>query len=80
MTDPKSRDYALVMGSDVADRDGMFLELTAGPLESDPLAEVFYSDVDGSMSLSTFSNSIPLETLEWLISEARRRLPPRGAA
>jgi hypothetical protein len=70
--------FELTMGSDVH-RDGMFLELSDGVIENAPLAEVFYADPDGQMTLATFDNaSIPLEVVEWLISEARRRLPPAG--
>jgi len=65
------------MGSDVAERDGMYLELNDGSVETMPLAEVFYSDTDGSMSASTFGNTIPLDAVEWMIAEAKRRLPPR---
>lgn len=69
--------YELVMGSDVADRDGMYLELNDGSMETMPLGEVFYSDVDNSMTLSTFGNSLPLDAVEWMIGEAKRRLPPK---
>lgn len=69
--------FELVMGSDVAERDGMYLELNDGSVETMPLAEVFYSDTDGSMSASTFGNTIPLDAVEWMIAEAKRRLPPR---
>lgn len=68
--------FELTMGSDVQ-RDGMFLELSDGVIEHAPLAEVFYADTNGQMTLATFGNvSIPLEVVEWLISEGRRRLPP----
>lgn len=70
--------YELVMGSNLADRDGMYLELNDGSMESMPLAEVFYSDVDGSMSVSTFGNSLPVDAVDWIISEAKRRLPPKA--
>ena len=56
------------MSSDVQ-RDGMFLELSDGVIEHAPLAEVFYADANGQMTLATFDNgSIPLEVVEWLIS------------
>jgi hypothetical protein len=76
MSDPDATTYELVLGSDVAERDGMYLELSDGSMDTAPLAEVFYSDVDGSMSVSTFGNSVPLDKVEWMIAEARRRLPP----
>lgn len=77
MSDSNRRTYELVMGSDVADRDGMYLELNDGSIEAMPLAEVFYSDIDGSLRVSTFGNSLPLDTVEWMIAEAKRRLPPQ---
>lgn len=77
MSDSDRRTYEVVMGSDVADRDGVYLELTDGSIEAMPLAEVFYSDIDGSMRVSTFGNSLPIDTVEWLIAEAKRRLPPQ---
>ena len=69
--------YELVMGSDVADRDGMYLELNDGSTETQPLGEVFYSDLDGSMTVTTYGNDVPLDAAEWMINEAKRRLPPR---
>ena len=78
MSDSDRRSYELVMGSDVSDRDGMYLELNDRSIETLPLAEVFYSDIDGSMRVSTFGNSLSLDTVEWMIAEAKRRLPPRG--
>lgn len=68
--------FELTMGSDVQ-RDGMFLELSDGVVENAPLAEVFYADADGQMTLATFDNaSVPLEVVEWLIAEGKRRLAP----
>ncbi|MCC4293519.1 hypothetical protein [Brevundimonas aurantiaca] len=73
----ESGGYELVMGSDVADRDGMYLELNDGSMETMPLGEVFYSDIDGSMTATTYGNDLPLDAVEWMIAEAKRRLPPR---
>lgn len=70
--------FELTMVSDVQ-RDGMFLELSDGVIEHAPLAEVFYSDSDGRMTFATFDNaSVPLDIVEWMIAEGRRRLPPNG--
>ena len=69
--------YELVMGSDIADRDGMYLELNDGSMANMPLGEVFYSDIDGSMTATTYGNDLPLDAVEWMIAEAKRRLPPR---
>lgn len=74
---PGTGGYELVMGSEGTDRDGMYLELNDGRMETRPLAEVFYSDIDGSMTASTFGNSLPLDAVEWMIGEAKRRLPPK---
>ena len=74
---PGDGSYELVMGSDVTDRDGMYLELNDSSMETMPLAEVFYSDIDGSMTASTFGNSLPLDAVEWMIGVAKRRLPPK---
>ena len=42
--------------------------------EGQVIAEVFHSDADGSMGLTTYRWSLPLEAVEWLIAEARTRL------
>jgi hypothetical protein len=71
------REYSLLMGSDV-ERDGMFLELYEGAdaHSGSPLAEYFYSDVDGSMTLTEYERGVPAAALAWLQSEGARRLPP----
>lgn len=72
------RNYFYVRGSDV-DRDGMYLELFHGDAKfpgQEPLAEIFYSDKGGSMVVTTFSEAVPLEAVEWLIAEAKTQLPP----
>ena len=56
-------------------REGKCLEL-ADP-QGQVIAEVFRSDTDGSMGLTTYRWSLPLEAIEWLIAEARTRLAPR---
>jgi hypothetical protein len=74
----QGRDYSLVMGSDL-ERDGMFLELYAGPeAGGSPIAECFYSDVDGSLSVTEYQRGLPSTALDWLRSEGARRLPPTG--
>ncbi|MBJ8676043.1 hypothetical protein I5442_06365 [Citrobacter freundii] len=68
--------FELRRGSDVL-RDGMYLELSVS--ETSPLrqvAEVFYSDVTQDFFLTCYEESIPLEAVEKLISEARIALPP----
>lgn len=41
MSEPDRSTYELVTGSDVADRDGMYLEINDGPMETMQLTEVF---------------------------------------
>jgi hypothetical protein len=72
----QGREYSLILGSDV-DRDGMYLELYAGSnANGSPLADYFYSDQDGSFSLTVYAPSVPADALAWLRSEGDRRLPP----
>jgi len=56
------------------DRDGMRLALRDTEMEE--VAEVFYSDVDATMTLTTFQPALPLQAAEWLIAQAKVRLPP----
>jgi hypothetical protein len=74
------REYSLLKGSDIA-RDGMFLELSAGvDLSQSPLAEWFYSDVDGSMSLTLYATDLDEGVLTWFQLEANRQLAPSPRA
>lgn len=73
------RDYWLVVGS-CDEPDGMFLECTLKSDGTKALVEVFYSDHDGSFSIQTCGAKLPLELVEHVISEARRRLPPAPSA
>jgi hypothetical protein len=66
--------YSTVMGSDVH-RDGMYLELIDQET-GDEVAEVFYSDQSHRMTVSVFRPDLPIEAVEALIEEAKRRLPP----
>jgi hypothetical protein len=73
------REFTLVMGSDL-ERDGMFLELYEGPQPNgDVLAECFYSDRDGSLSVTRYEASVPEPALAWLRAEGASRLPPMSA-
>ena len=70
--------YEFVRGSDV-ERDGMFIELDritdAG---RSTLCEVFYSDADGSLAFTCYTDQpLPLEHVEELLRRARESLPPR---
>ena len=56
------RKYDVIVGSDVAERDGMYLELYD---EAEQILEVFYSDADGSMTFSGYRQDLPLDVVEW---------------
>jgi len=72
----ESREYALQMSSSLPD-DGMLLELIDGPRETGEIvADVLYSDADGSMRLTQYRRSVPAAAIAWLREEAARRLPP----
>lgn len=68
------QEYHVMMGSDVV-RDGMYIEITAGPRGTDAVLEVFYSDVRHDMVVTLFAANLPVEVVEWAISVARDRLP-----
>lgn len=67
--------YTMVLGSDIV-RDGMYLELFEGTQEGALLAEVFYSDQTHTMAFTAFREDLPLEAVEWIIAQAKVRLPP----
>jgi hypothetical protein len=52
-------------------RDGLGVELLAG---EEVVAEVFRSDADHTLILTTFGHDLPLTAVEELISFARARL------
>ena len=69
-------DYELQMASSLSD-DGVLLELIAGSRESgDIVADVLYSDTDGSMRFTQYRRAVSEAALDWLRAEAARRLPP----
>jgi hypothetical protein len=70
------REFQLTLASDVS-ADSMRLELddvTSGRRET--VADVRLDDANGSMTFSAYQRELPLEAVEHLIAEARRRLPP----
>lgn len=71
-----SNSYTFVMGSDL-ERDGMYLEAQISGAPEKVVAEVFYSDTSHELTVSCFEEALPIELLEHLISEGRRRLPPK---
>ncbi|HEY0646757.1 hypothetical protein [Phenylobacterium sp.] len=73
MPEIAGRQYEVIVGSDVAERDGMYLELYDA---AEQILEVFYSDADGSMTFSAFRSDLPLAVVEWAIAEGKARLIP----
>lgn len=69
-----NREYTITLASDTAS-DAILLELddvTAGGRET--VADVAFGDANGSMTFSAYRRELPLEAVEYLIGEARRRL------
>jgi len=62
--------FATQIASDVL-RDGLGVELLS---DGDVVAEVFRSDKDKSLIITTFGHDIPLVEVERLISRARQEL------
>lgn len=64
--------YRLILASSVSDRDGMGLELVR--MDGRQVAEVFEDDDSGKRTVTLFERDVPLEALEWLLSEAKSAL------
>jgi hypothetical protein len=62
-------DFHTIRGSDLK-RDGMILELIDTAL-GDEVAEIFYSDASGAMSISVFRSDMPLEVIKQFIRGSR---------
>ena len=73
MIEIAGQNYQAVIGSDL-NRDGMFLEVTDAANEL--VAVLFYSDRDGSITLTAHRPGVPLPLVEWMIGEGKKRLPP----
>ena len=74
----KGAHYTTLMASDIQ-RDGKGLELHWKVDGQDTVvAEIFYSDANQTMTFNTFDCDVPLELIEELMVEAKRRLPPRA--
>ena len=72
----EGHEYTVLKGSDI-ERDGMFLELYLGrEPKGRPLAECFYADADGSLSVTVYEARVPGAALAWLEGEGARMLPP----
>jgi hypothetical protein len=65
--------YRLILASSVGERDGMTLELTRD--DGTRVAEVFEDDETGARTFTVFDEQhVPVDVIEWLLEEARRRL------
>jgi len=72
-----SIEYEITRGSDVSNRDGMFLEASIkGTQPLIQVAEVFFSDKSGRFYVNCFVPDVPMELVEHLINQAKRLLPP----
>ncbi|TIW16618.1 MAG: hypothetical protein E5V65_16605 [Mesorhizobium sp.] len=77
MIELAGRTYKATIGSDVQ-RDGMYLELA--DQHERKVGEIFFSDVDGKMTVTLSQPEVPLEVVEWMIARAKVRLPPADPA
>lgn len=69
-------EYSFTRGSDL-ERDGMFLEAdVVGTSKRRTVAEIFYSDKTAKFFVSCFEEEVPVELIEYLVAEGRKRLPP----
>lgn len=69
-------EYEILRGSDVI-RDGMYLEASISKLDiRDQVLEIFYSDIDGSSTVSYCKDDIPVELVEYMIVNAKTALTP----
>jgi hypothetical protein len=74
------RRYQTYMQGDV-EKDGMALEVMDETEHPHALVlEVFYSDIDGTFTLTAHQEAIPLDLVETVIASARRCLPPDTAS
>lgn len=65
--------YRLLLVSAVGERDGMALELSRE--NGDQVAEVFEDDETRARTVTFFTGEpVPVEAVEWLLSEAARQL------
>ena len=65
--------YSTQVASDVT-RDGLGVELLDE--SGDVMAEVFRSDRDRTVIVTTFNYDIPLKAMELMLTRARERLEP----
>ncbi|MDG4875538.1 hypothetical protein P9273_10555 [Mesorhizobium sp. WSM4935] len=77
MIELAGRNYRATIGSDVQ-RDGMYLELVDDRKQI--VGEIFFSDIDGKITVTLSQPEVPVELVEWMIATARVRLPPADPA
>lgn len=71
------RDYGVRLELDA--EDVPHLALYEGTMAvGAPVAECWYDDGEGSLSVRTFAVDVPSTALDWFREEAQRRLPPPG--
>jgi hypothetical protein len=67
------KDFHLVLASSVGARDGMALELTRA--DGERVAEVFEDSETDVRTFTVFGEQqVPVDVIEWFLSEARTRL------
>ena len=67
--------HQIIVFSDVADRDGLGVELWDGDSQ---LAEAFRDDTAGTFTFTTFDQDLPVVLVEEFLALARRRLEVDG--
>ncbi|MER8476521.1 hypothetical protein [Mesorhizobium sp. M1163] len=73
MVELAGRNYEATIGSDVQ-LDGMYLELV--DQDNHIVGEIFFSDIDGKMTITLGQPEVSVEVVEWMIAKAKVRLPP----
>jgi hypothetical protein len=68
----EGRSFDFVVASDVQTRDGLGVELNENG--RGPVAEVFRSDLDGTLTFTAFEENLPLRAVEMLLEHAREVL------
>ena len=68
--------HQIVVFSDVADRDGLGVELWDGDSQ---LAEAFRDDTAGTFTFTTFDQDLPVVLVEEFLALAKRRLEADGS-
>lgn len=68
--------FEFVRGSDV-DRDGFYVEaISPNAPAGECVAELFYSDKDGGITFTAFQPNLPIELIEYMVTEGRKSIVP----